>query len=331
MIVRGGTGVVHSFEVTVTDRSSQDLWLYVGGVGGLVALLLLTLAVPVLRLWPLLVFLPLVSWLGSIFGLSRLLPEIEPTAVQLVVHALCGLPLAVVLALRGRLAYVLLAVLAPLGFWSLSLGMEAHGRLRTGEDPRLTQHFGRDSGIAPRDALSRRLHAKTKVHRLGSGDASVFFLGGGELYEPWPLSDRRPVAYLPLQVETAITEELGRDIEAIVLPTEHATAAQQLLLFEHFYLRAFDPEAVVFGIGDAEQQRSVEDLQRTLEALAQLARTAGFRVLVLQSELLAPAYGELIDRLSKDHGWPLLRGLLATEPSRRLVAELVEQLVRALR
>lgn len=331
IVVRGGIGLVHSFAIAVIEREPLHLWLYAGIAGGLAALALLASGVAIARLSRSLACLPLVAWLGGSFVLSRLLPEIEPSSEVWLSFTLAGMPLAMLLALGCRPRFMLLGLLAAPGIWLLALAVEGEQRLRSAEDLRLTDHFGRDSGIAPRDALFKQLHAKAKVHRLDPEKTKVFFLGGGIVFEPWLRNERRPVAYLPMQVENAVSAEMQEHIEAVVLPTEHATAQQQLLLFERFYVRDYRPKAVVFALGRGERQRGVADLRETIDALAQLARAEDFRVLLLQSELLPPSYEEMIRGQCEDRGWPLVRGLLAAEPSSRLTAELTAGLVELLR
>ncbi len=334
MVVRGGTGLLRSFQLTPLPRAASMSWVWAGLVSSLVAALGVMLGRRLLMVSSAMLLLPGIAWLGASFVLSLLLPEIRPAELTLIGMALAGLPISLLLILRPRALNFLLSLILLAGIWFACLSAEGEERLRSSEDARLTEHFGVNSGQGPMDALTRRLHSRTRVHRLANVVTRVFFLGGGDLFEPWPRDQPDTPGYLSLQLEVELSRELGRELESVVVPGEGASGQQQLKLVRRFYLEEFQPEALVFAVTRTSvdpNQDFAEGLVDLLDDLDKVAEESQTKIVILGSELLPAEYTDLLRSTCAARGWPLVRGLLGAEPSERLVSELQAQLITLLR
>ncbi|MHC5064754.1 MAG: hypothetical protein ACYTG5_12365, partial [Planctomycetota bacterium] len=334
MVVRGGVALLRSFQLNPIPRETSGTWLWSGLAAGIAAFLLALSGKSAFRVFIALAFMPLVAWSGSSLALELLLPEIRPAELTLLGLALAGLPLSVLLALRFGVINIVLALLLMGGAWYLALQNEGRERLASSEDARLTEYFGPDSGLGPMDALTRRFHSESRVHRLAEEATRIFFLGGGDLFEPWPRSEPRPAGYLTLQVELELSRDLGRKVESVVVPGELALGKQQLQLVERFYLEDYEPGALVFAVtrstvGPGEDFGPA--LRSLLDDLERMSELSQAKVLILGSELLPAEQTDLLRGSCQDRGWPLVRGLLGAEPSKRLVSELETELATLLR
>src|SRR5262249_49358777 len=113
------------------------------------------------------------------------------------------------------------------------------------QDPRLDLVFGRESNLAPLDALSRRLSARDLVHTVGD-TMDVLFLGGDYVFEAGEAEQ-----WVGIQTIGGLRERLRRTVHGAVVPTIDACAFQQLALYDLYY-RAFHPRVVVFAVPGSE-------------------------------------------------------------------------------
>lgn len=209
------------------------------------------------------VTLPLGGWLAQALLFVHLVPWAEPTVAGALLGGLLLLPVAISLSPR-RPRWWAVGVAIAVGSVALEAAARAERpRLAALDDPRLTLHFGPESGPGPFHALSRRLRSRTRVHTLAEPPRRVMFLGGGSIFEASPdFAD-----HVGLRVEVGLRQKFGRDVAGIVVATPLSNALQQLLLFRRFYLD-FEPSVVVFGITGMESAtgqrlRAREALERS--------------------------------------------------------------------
>ncbi len=248
-VVRGGTGLVRYLRITAVPRPGSWPPVAFGALAG-AGLGCVCFALRAGWLLTLLVASVLAAG-GGVAGpalLQHVLPRCAVPASFVALVGLWWLPLALGLALPRRSLALPLGLVAALAWLELAANRQ-QALLQPFEDPRLAACFGRGSGPAPFDALARRIASKKEIHVLAGEEARVLFLGGDELFQ----LGRSPELWVADQAAGLCAQKLGRKIEAVVMPTVDASAAQQLRLWRTFYLD-WPARALVFGIPGAESE-----------------------------------------------------------------------------
>lgn len=245
-VARGGMVALRSLEIRPVPRPLRLLPIGWGAIlGGVLGLLIAGLALRSrVRAILALLVVPLLAWGVSAVVTVHLLPECEPETVSLVIAAFAGAPFALALAWHMR---VIAIVVGLLGFAAAleSVARCEALRLRPLEDSRLAAFLGDDSGIAPFDALARRMTARDAAHTTKPDGERVVFLGGGPLWESDP-DYARGIA--PLACGRASRALAGRKLDGATMPTLASHVRQQIACWDRWYEPAFAARAIVLAI-----------------------------------------------------------------------------------
>ncbi len=290
LVARGGSVVVKRLWIKPWASPSRLLPVGWGAiVGGVLGLLLLLVRPPPPRLLLAVLVVVAGGLLARVVTCAEYLVAAEPSTQSILVAGLCFLPFSVLVVLPGpRVAW---RVVAGVGMALLALEYAARAErnhLQAFEDTRLDLYFGQQSGSAPFDALAQRLSNNRGIHYPlpGLGEAArydVLFLGGGLLFDS---GDRHSMAGLDRNVVSQVAGHLRnrlggkRNVQAAALPTLAPNCYQQYLLAERFYVQAFRPRVLVFGLWDTETQPALYMPARQLEAALPGADAPGWSVLV---------------------------------------------------
>jgi hypothetical protein len=169
-------------------------------------------------------------------------------------------------------------------WWPLEYVADAErDQLQAFQDPRLDLYFGSQSGGAPFDALARRLPNHSEVHYPLSQRYDVLFVGGDRLFN---YGDHESMAGMEdnvvSQVAGQVRSNLGgaRVVETAALPTVAPHSYQQLRLLERFYLEAYRPKVVVFGVSVDEAEVALHMGAREFDDALPGADAPGWSALV---------------------------------------------------
>ncbi|MBI5850919.1 MAG: hypothetical protein HZB39_07810 [Planctomycetes bacterium] len=305
-VARGGMAALRSLEIRPVPRPLRLLPIGWGAIlgAGLGALIAGLASRSRARAVFALSVVPLAAWGVSAVVTVHLLPECEPETVSLVLAAFAGAPRALALARRTRAIAVIVGIVAFAAVIETVARSEAV-RLRPLEDPRLTAWFGDDSGIAPYDALARRMTARDAAHTTKPDGERVVFLGGGSLWESDP-DYAKGIA--PLACGRASRALAGKKLDGATMPTLASHLRQQLACWERWYERAFAARAIVLAIPAWESEPLVDLDARTAllgraapasawsRAVELRTRTRAERVVGSSPEELGTALAAFVER-----------------------------------
>ena len=353
LCARGGAARVLDFSVTPWPTASRWPGYVIGAICGAAAGLLLGLLGSSLPLIAGAMLLVLAGpFVGRALILDSLLPAIDPLREAVLAVGLSLLPMAVALALpKPRLAVrIPLALIlgGAVGFASLEWAARAEvDNLQPFEDERLDLYFGRESGTAPFDAMTRMLRCRFVSHKLlpSSRRYDVLLLGGRAMFDHRE-AEHNVDAQLPAHLKIRLGLTHKQHVECAAIPTELSHVYQQFLLLRHYY-HEYRPKVVVMGITGEEMARdlrlparrlaevanggravssstlidllatsregaeplqSPQDLIATLGELRDFCRTHDSGLVLAVEATLPPAYWELIQGFAKQHSITVVQG-----------------------
>lgn len=257
LLVRGGKAVIHRLDIAA--RPVGDLWQWKTstwvGFGALAALLVAGIAALLTRR-------PQLGVAGgALLGLSVTavsglqLPLMFPSPAGLAVVLAGATAVAIfVSVLEGRrrriAAGAVAAVVVCMWSWP-ALGAATLARAVGGDDAAEVEAvFGPGAGAQLSESLGQIVRMMP-AGLLTSGKAGrrAFLLGGEWLY-----NRGEPGEHVGVTLGRMLGGAFGEGCDAPSLPTVDGYSAQQWRLFDGFY-QGFEPDVVVFGIGESEAAR----------------------------------------------------------------------------
>jgi len=285
VLVRGGDAVVHRLEIDARPvgglwRWSRGAW---GGAGVLAALLVA--AAGALRAGERRFGVAGGALLGVTLALSAPveLPLLFPALSGMLTLLAAATAVAVaVVTLRGRAQRRAAATIAALVViaWAnptrVAPGVaEVLGRPGAAE---VDAVFGPNAGEQLSKALAQVVRMPGAIVPREKRGKRAFLLGGEWLY-----NRGEPGEHVGLQLGGLLRASFGPGCDAVSLPTVDGSSAQQWRLFDGFY-QGFEPDVVVFGVGDGEVERgargegqagAIAALTETLRAVRDDCRARG--------------------------------------------------------
>lgn len=297
VLVRGGDAVVHRLELDARAiggawQWSRSTWL----AGGVLAALLVAAAGALLARGR-----PLGAAAGALLGVTVTLSRAaggdlyfpSPAGMLALLAAATAAAIALA-ALRGRAqrraAWAVAAVVAALWVSPTPVSAEVARALGPGSSTAVDEVFGPDAGEQYSKALGQLVRMPGAIVPAKKRGVRAFLLGGEWLY-----NRGEPGEHVGLQLGSLLQGAFGAGADAPSLPTVDGFSAQQWRLFDGFY-QGFEPDVVVFGVGDGEAARdprtgaarsTAASLEATLRAVADDCRARG-RGLVLFLDVGAP-------------------------------------------
>ena len=275
VLVRGGDAVVHRLEIDARPIGAAWRWSKVTWISAGILAALLVAAAGALLSEERRFGVAGGALLGVSVALSRTadLPLLFPDLSGMVaVLAAATAAATAVVALRGRAQRRAAAAVAVgvVALWSKPALVSADVARALGERPstEVDAVFGPDAGEQFSKALAQLVRMPGAIVPKEKRGKRAFLLGGEWLY-----NRAEPGAHVGLQLGTLLQAAFGPGADALSLPTVDGFSAQQWRLFDGFY-QGFEPDVVVFGLGDGEAARDPSDGQRRATAEA-LTKTLG--------------------------------------------------------